>query len=188
MNTGYHRKKQPALVRQQLLDIAAELVGDGGLHTITLDAVARKAGVSKGGLLHHFPTKQALIQGVCDALLEQTDNALSALMAQDTNPVGRFSRAYLELLTAYGEDDASRRAGALYAALLGDPAIRQRLSDWFEAHLKQCAPTDSSMSAWIVRLATDGLWLSDLITGQELHAERRPALLRTLREMTFRAD
>ena len=145
MNTRYHRKKQPALVRQQLLDIAAEVVSEGGLHGLTLDAVAGRAGVSKGGLLHHFPSKQALLEGVCDALLEQTEAALWEIMEKDPHRTGRFSRAYLELLTVYSDGE----------------------------------------EAWIVRLATDGLWLSDLITGQELHGHRRPELLKVLKKMTF---
>lgn len=185
MNTRYHRKKQPALVRQQLLDIAAEVVSEGGLHGLTLDAVAGRAGVSKGGLLHHFPSKQALLEGVCDALLEQTEAALWEIMEKDPHRTGRFSRAYLELLTVYSEGEEAKRAGALHAALLGDVVIRQRFSEWFETRVKQYEATNSSISAWIVRLATDGLWLSDLITGQELHGHRRPELLKVLKKMTF---
>lgn len=71
MTTGYHRKKQPELVRQQLLDVTAQVLADKGTAHLTLDLVAREAGVTKGGLLHHFPNKNALLEALCDELLRQ---------------------------------------------------------------------------------------------------------------------
>jgi len=49
--------------RREVLDAAARaLVAHGP--SVSLDAVAKEAGVSKGGLLHHFRTKQALLAGL----------------------------------------------------------------------------------------------------------------------------
>ncbi|MCL4694718.1 MAG: TetR/AcrR family transcriptional regulator, partial [Candidatus Hydrogenedentes bacterium] len=47
-----------------LLDSAEAVVVEGGPSRLTLDAVAEKAGVSKGGLLYHFPTKDALVEAM----------------------------------------------------------------------------------------------------------------------------
>ena len=44
--------------RIQLLEAAAAIVNEQGSEYLTLDAVAHKAGVSKGGLLYHFKNKQ----------------------------------------------------------------------------------------------------------------------------------
>lgn len=38
---------------------------------LTLDAVSKRSGISKGGLIHHFPTKEALVEGVVDELIRQ---------------------------------------------------------------------------------------------------------------------
>ena len=56
-----HRKKDPVRLHRQLLESAAMIAGRDGIAALSLNAVAREAGVSKGGLLHHFPNKQALI-------------------------------------------------------------------------------------------------------------------------------
>lgn len=48
--------------RTTILQVACRLVRKLGASHLTLDAVAKEAGVSKGGLLYHFPTKEALIQ------------------------------------------------------------------------------------------------------------------------------
>src|SRR6476661_8542517 len=59
------------VAREAVLDAFESLLIAEGERAATLDAVARLAGVSKGGLLYHFPTKEAMI---------------SALLAADVGP------------------------------------------------------------------------------------------------------
>ena len=47
--------------RDQLLDAAERVVRRDGVARLTLDAVAAEAGTSKGGLLYHFASRDALI-------------------------------------------------------------------------------------------------------------------------------
>ena len=58
---AYQRKKQPERVRAQLLEASAHMILAQGVAGLTLDAVAQMAGVSKGGLLHHFASKTCLL-------------------------------------------------------------------------------------------------------------------------------
>ena len=60
-------KRSPSLTREHILQSAARLVLTEGASSLTLDAAAKAAGVSKGGLLYHFPSKEALILGMIDA-------------------------------------------------------------------------------------------------------------------------
>jgi len=64
------RSIQPSL----LLAAANKVVVDRGVDALTLDAVACQAGVSKGGLLHHFPSKEALIT----AMVQQVYGSIRA--------------------------------------------------------------------------------------------------------------
>ncbi len=57
------------VARDAVLDAFEELLIGVGERAATLDAVARQAGVSKGGLLYHFPNKESLIA----AMLERLD-------------------------------------------------------------------------------------------------------------------
>src|SRR5215208_4643248 len=50
--------------RTRLLEAAERVVAADGVARLTLDAVASKADVSKGGLLYHFPNKEALISAM----------------------------------------------------------------------------------------------------------------------------
>jgi len=56
--------------RDTILDAYARLLADEGERGATLDAAARLAGVSKGGLLYHFPSKESLAEALCDRLEE----------------------------------------------------------------------------------------------------------------------
>lgn len=88
-----HRKKDPVRLYRQLLESAATIAGRDGIAALSLNAVAFEAGVSKGGLLHHFPNKQALIFALFARLLAIMEEAISALMAADKTAYGRFTRA-----------------------------------------------------------------------------------------------
>ncbi|WP_415841676.1 TetR/AcrR family transcriptional regulator, partial [Paenibacillus macerans] len=50
--------------RNAILQAAAKVARESGVEHLTLDAVAQEAGVSKGGLLYHFPNKEELISGM----------------------------------------------------------------------------------------------------------------------------
>ncbi|MFL5200572.1 MAG: TetR/AcrR family transcriptional regulator, partial [Microvirga sp.] len=65
--------------REKILDAAAELVAEIGAGRLTLDAVAEKAGLSKGGLLYNFPTKEALLQGMIQRMIDQVTSEKDAL-------------------------------------------------------------------------------------------------------------
>ena len=52
-----HAAVSPA--RDRILEAAERVVAEVGAARLTLDVVAQAAGVSKGGLLYHFPSKRA---------------------------------------------------------------------------------------------------------------------------------
>jgi AcrR family transcriptional regulator len=50
--------------REKVLDAYEEILIEHGSGAVTLEAVAARAGVSKGGLLYHFGSKDALVEGL----------------------------------------------------------------------------------------------------------------------------
>jgi AcrR family transcriptional regulator len=54
--------------RDRILDAYADLLAEEGERFATIDAVAARAGVSKGGVLYHFPSKDQLAAAVCERL------------------------------------------------------------------------------------------------------------------------
>jgi AcrR family transcriptional regulator len=139
--------------RAALLDAAATVIKRDGATALTLDAVAAEAGVSKGGVLYHFATKRALIDGLISRWLDDF-----AAQLDD----GDFAAAYVracDITTA----DADAEVGLL-AGMLEEPEVlevaRARYAQWMERIL---ADVGDPVDAWLVRLAADGLWYSDLL-------------------------
>ncbi len=67
--------------RDRLLDAAERVVVESGATHLTLDAVAKSAGVSKGGLLYHFPSKEALLEGMLSRHFKDVDAEVSRRLA-----------------------------------------------------------------------------------------------------------
>ena len=142
--------------RRELLDAAIAVIRRDGAQSLTLDAVAAEAGVSKGGVLYHFGSKRALIDGLVECWL---DDFADRLEGPD------LAAAYVKAsdLSTAGPEVSASEFGML-AALIEDPqvlqAARERHAEWMERMLSGALARED---AWLVRLAADGLWYSDLL-------------------------
>src|SRR4029450_10379480 len=69
---------QPAStpVRDRILEAAERVVGDIGAGRMTLDVVAQAAGVSKGGLLYHFPSKESLLGALAQRYVQSMEQRI----------------------------------------------------------------------------------------------------------------
>ena len=146
-----HRKKDPVRLYQLLLESAAMIAGRDGIAALSLNAVAREAGVSKGGLIHHFPNKQALIYALFTRLLAIMEEAIVALMQQDGVSYGRFTRAYLNYLADLTDTHESRQLMVLSLAMPDEPVLRKCWRDWMLDHLARGDALDNSPTGTLVR-------------------------------------
>ncbi|WP_342636851.1 TetR/AcrR family transcriptional regulator [Enterovirga rhinocerotis] len=157
------RKKQPELVRRALIDCAAKLALEQGLAAVTVQAVCEAAGVTKGALFHHFANKQALIEGVVGDLMEQMGSNIDAAMADDPEPRGRYTRAYVKVVL----DDLMLNHGsqwtALYVSTLAAPSLRRMTGEWLARSIERHRATDDEPHLQVARLAADGAWLAALL-------------------------
>jgi len=189
MSIAHHRRKRPEFVRQQLLDVAARLSLESGIANVTLDAVSQAAGVSKGGLLHHFPSKMALLDGLFDDLTSKFDLAIDEEMRSDPIAHGRFSRAYLSAVFSLGGKSAQHEDaqawGVLTVALLAEPALRERWRRWVADRVDEFVGTDSSTNCLLVRMAADGVWLADILDSHDIGEEERKTLFSNLKTLSF---
>jgi AcrR family transcriptional regulator len=160
--SAYERRKAPDKVRAALVQAASDLIAQEGLARLTVDAVARAAGVTKGGLFHHFASKNDLITGVITAMIEAADEVIEARMAADDEPHGRFTRAYLENVFTTPQLDGGASARTVCRAMMADPDMHKIWSEWLDRRIASHAETDDNPDCALVRLAADGAWLKSL--------------------------
>ncbi len=179
------RKKQPEAVRLRLLRAAAALTAERGIEAVTLDKVAAMAGVSKGGLLHHFPSRRALLEGLCAAMLQAWDEELEKRMAADPEPEGRFSRAYVLSATEWDGGGFDRRlAGAVTMASASDESLRLLWNQWLAGHVAHAGGNEMTAGRSLARAAADGLWLADYTGSGQPDREVRDAMVAMLIALT----
>src|SRR3954454_19308802 len=116
---------QPTDARTRILDAAEAIVREKGVAGLTLDAAAREAGVSKGGLLYHFSSKESLLTGLLARLAEFVTEDFTANVAAQPEGPGRVARAMLNWafgLTPEASNERCDRAAAVFlAAFHHDP-------------------------------------------------------------------
>lgn len=160
---AYKRKKQPELVRRALLDQAARITLEQGLSKVTFQAVADAVGVTKGGVMHHFATKNALVLEVFNDAMAKFEAEVDMAMDKDPVRYGSFTRAYIDATISLGEKGQKEfdNQATLYVLMLGDSEMRELWAQWANEQLKKHESTDNTETLCMVRLVADGIWLSD---------------------------
>lgn len=153
------RKKEDAMqTRETVLKASATVIAQQGTGAFTLDAVAREAGLTKGGVLHHFPSKEALINGLIDQVIAVFNSRLEEeLLAEPPEAHGRWLRAYLRTVFSV-HYDVNNLIPTLAAAVASDHHTLNRLRQLF-AVSQQAAIDDGidPVEATVVRLAIEGV-------------------------------
>jgi AcrR family transcriptional regulator len=179
---------EPALPRparrDQLLAAAERIVQRDGVGRLTLDAVAAEAGTSKGGLLYHFASREALITAMVERHAASFSASLGATMAADPKPPGRWTRAYLRTSVPPEDPGEDAAATSLLAAMASNPALADPLREQYAAWREQIAEDGlPEADAMIVALAADGLWMADLLGFAAPTGERRARIIARLLEL-----
>ena len=72
----------PVNTRHKILETAVAIVDTNGAAHLTIDAVAAHAGLSKGGVLYHFPSKRALLEAMLALLMDTSTNPSMLLLTR----------------------------------------------------------------------------------------------------------
>ena len=168
--------------RDQLLAAAERIVRRDGVGKLTLDAVAVEAGTSKGGLLYHFASREALITAMVERHVNAFSQSLEAEMAEDNSSSGRWTRAYLRTTAPLDGPTDGATATGLLAAMASNPALADPLRERYAAWRAQMADDGiPEADAMVVALAADGLWMADLLGfAAPAGPQRRRTLARLL--------
>lgn len=170
--------------RDDILAAAESIVCEQGAVHLTLDAVAERAGISKGGLLYNYPNKEALLRAMLARLLGRCDADRAALLADAASPAAAHPASDLKAYVEVGfQDSAERRqlSAALLAAGANDPRLLRSVKEWQVRNLAEFSRGKRKpLRVLLVMLALDGLWLTELLQTAAFGPELRDPLRREL--------
>jgi AcrR family transcriptional regulator len=162
-----------------MLQAAEMVVLEEGAGNLTLDAVARRAGVSKGGVIYNFRSKEALLEAMVDRLVEHSITAHEAAIAKLPDEPGRAMRAYVQN-SLRTPDENDRVSGALLAIIANSPQLLARVAGYFQKRFQQIISDVPLERAALVHMATEGLWLMELMQTSPLTKAQRARLAKEL--------
>ena len=154
----------PPAAREKVLDAFQRLLIERGARETTLDAVAKAAGVSKGGLLYHFGSREALIEGLLTRLKTQADADLVSMKAAPEGPAAYYIRTSASAQTPL---DLSLLASTRLLQR-SHPRTREVLAGvhdrWYE--VLRSAVGDPAV-ARLIMLIGDGMYYGATLSGGE---------------------
>lgn len=145
-----------------MLDAAEAVVVRQGIANLTLEAVAAEARMSKGGLLHHFPNKDKLVEAMVSRCAENWRQCATQAYESAADGPGRMARALLSHLEdpESWTDQCQRSSSAVFAALAQNPALIQPMREVYGEMRGRLAQDGLAPGVGeTVIAAMDGLWL-----------------------------
>jgi TetR/AcrR family transcriptional repressor of nem operon len=134
---GRRRKNDPDGMRRRILDTAAELFQSRGYASTAMHDVAHEAGVTGGGMHHHFPTKKSLALAVINERIRPgvTETWLAPVLeaASVQEGVAQVFREIRDALTKAGRVRGCPLNNLALELSLMDPEIRVAISAIFAA-------------------------------------------------------
>ncbi|MBF6354971.1 TetR/AcrR family transcriptional regulator [Nocardia higoensis] len=156
--------------RDRILDALEAVLLDKGMSRVTLENVAAAAGVSKGGLLYHFKSKEALLTGLVGRLGARVEQQLAETRAKG----GGVAEWYLQ--TPDPQDTSEAVELELYRSMLatmrtvdatsgsGGESIQRALADLMASWSDGLeAEVGDQVRADLIRLVGDGVYLRALL-------------------------
>ncbi|MCP5172090.1 MAG: TetR/AcrR family transcriptional regulator [Pseudomonadales bacterium] len=167
----------------KILDAAAAIVELSGASHLTIDAVAKKSGLSKGGVLYHYPSKQALLEGMLNRLVtaRESRSALTVSGRNNENGINLESFVAFEFEQKPSE---KAQAQAILAAASENPSLLEPARNYLRSLIDRVASSGvKSDLAKVVFLATEGLQLLELVDLIRLEPAERQRIQSCLTQL-----
>jgi len=175
--------------RERILEAAERVVGDVGAARMTLDGVAQAAGVSKGGLLYHFPSKESLLGALAKRYVASMTDCVEQAKSGTGETEGRDLKACIVGILA--QQPRAKIAGmgaALFAAAANDLTLLEVIRERIAQNTRQIESSNVDFArAAIVALAIDGLMMRESLRISCFTEEQRERVVQQLLQIADEA-
>jgi AcrR family transcriptional regulator len=172
--------------RTEILDAALRVVDAVGGADITYESVAREAGLTKAGLMYHFPTKDALMIAVIEHVIARWQGELGEMLDAplEESTLADRVRAFVSFA---GQGGVTQGEFVVFS----EAVRRPELSGPWLAYLRTWFGFGEDADAvplLLVWLAANGLWIAEATSVLTVTPTQRDALLGRLTELIEEAS
>lgn len=174
--------------RDKIVAAAVDLAKEVGPGHVSLDAVAQRAGVSKGGLLYNFPSKKKLLEAIVSYHLDKFEKALAEKTEVNRGKPDSVIAACVDLYVTECEKGLPKASGFL-AALVENPDLLLPAREFSRKLIDKIRSNASDQSAALVAfMALEGLRCLPLLDIDVLTAEERKLVIEKLHDIVSRNE
>jgi AcrR family transcriptional regulator len=169
--------RQRKITADDILDATERVIIQKGAANLSIDAVAKDAGVSKSRVLYDHKSKSDLIEATLNRYLDaEWQRIQRAVAAHQDAPYPEF---YGRLAVVAEEPSVRQRAVAmaLSVAMANEDKLQARLRKWFEDDLHAITTDGAPQSAVLAYLALNGFFWSEMLGILNFSAEKRADVL-----------
>jgi len=172
--------------RTQLLETAIAVLHRVGARAFTMDAVAREAGVSKGGLIHHFPNREALIEGMFELVHARFEDRFEKALQEEPEGSGRRTRAYIRSNFQVVEEGHRPYVLSLVELMAVEPDLLVKSFKDKDCDFHQMIEDDGLDPAYatVLTSSSDAFWLGHVLGFVPMDSERTLQMQEQLIAMT----
>lgn len=160
--------------KERLLDAAVDIISAQGVQGLTLEGVAAATGVTKGGLIYHFKTKDDLLAAVGARLLDQLDQRSKSKAASQGNTLEAIAVASVEDTFAMPENE-KRLLSMLLQASFNHPELIGVAQKYYGFY-NDADFGAATGEALAISAALDGIVLLELLRLHQFTPAQRDAM------------
>ena len=173
--------RQPK-ARQVILDAARHIVRERGAGNLTYEELVQQSGLTRGGITYHFPTKDVLLRELVSCDIQQWRELEEQLKPKLDNDAAAELIAYIRSHSEPDEDHRRFVTGMLSAATL-DPSLLDTVREYKNERTAKLKWTEQQLMQQLLRLASEGLFWSEIFSCQELPAKVRKRLVMKMEQL-----
>ncbi|WP_295568937.1 TetR/AcrR family transcriptional regulator [uncultured Stenotrophomonas sp.] len=176
--------------RDRILDAAVNVINRDGVRAVTFESVAAEAQLTRGGLLYHFPSREALLRGIDEHLVRVWETSMEALLGKTAEQATALER-YQTFVRVSAQ--SATRAELMFMLESADPEAGERpwgpaVRRWAPSAPEAGSDDPATLDNFVARLAADGLWIYEAMYEGQLDEDVRAQVAERIAGLLAKPD
>lgn len=158
--------------KEELLTNVAKIINEEGIQKLTMQYLAEKSGITKGGVLYHFDSKEILLLNMNKMVIEQFEGKINKYKSKLSGAY-QFTRAYALATIDYLDDTENVLLPSVFISSLEDGKSKELWESVSEHWIKLFDQDKGNPDKILeLRLICDGIWFSIMYSYVDIFKER----------------
>lgn len=170
--------------RDNILEAAIRVIDRDGVTAVTFDSVAAEAELTRGGMMYHFKTREALIQSINQYLADQWESSLVRNAGKPIEETSVDERYIAYVRTSVQLATRSELLFCLEGSKNPELSVPwNKIVDSWAAPAPENVDDPQALARFIARLAADGLWIYESLSNTPLPTAVRQRVAEQLKSV-----